>query len=97
MFFPGKKKRKRINKNRQKRDVRKNKTIFRILKVLKTFRVAQWEVAFSADDYAKNAYWYWLNFFQLTRQHLHINFMDENYFVLVIKNRIGRMVYAFIK
>lgn len=97
MFFSGKKKRKRINKNRQKRKVRKNKTIFKILKVLKTFRVVQWEVAYSADDYEKNAYWYWLNFFPLTRQHVHINFMDENYLVLVIKNRIGRVVYAFTK
>jgi len=97
MFFPGKKKRARINKNRRKKDVRKNKVIFKILKVLKTFRVVQWEVAFSADDYEKSAYWYWLNFFPLTRQHVHINFMDENYLVLVIKNRMGRVVYAFIK
>jgi len=96
LFFAGKKKLARI-KNRRKKNARKNKTVFRILKVLKTFRIVQWEIAFSAEDNVKNAYWYWLNFFPLTRRHIHVNFIDENYLVLVIKNKIGRVVYAFIK
>lgn len=97
MFFSGKKKRAKINKKRRKENVRKKKTIFRILKVLKTFRIVEWEIAYSTEDNVKNAYWYWLNFFPLTRQHVHINFIDENYLIVVIKNKIGRMLYAFIK
>jgi len=97
MFFSGKKKRAKINKKRRKENVRKKKTIFRILKVLKTFRIVEWEIAYSAEDNVKNAYWYWLNFFPLTRKHVHINFRDENYLIVVIKNKIGRMVYAFIE
>jgi len=96
-FFSGKKKRRKINKKRRKEDLRKNKTIFRILKVFKTFRIVEWEIAYSTEDNVKNAYWYWLNFFPLTRQHVHINFIDENYLIVVIKNKIGRMLYAFIK
>jgi len=97
MFFSGKKKRAKINKKRRKENVRKKKTLFRILKVLKTFRIVEWEIAYSAEDNVKNAYWYWLNFFPLTRQHVHINFINENYLIVVIKNKIGRMLYAFIK
>lgn len=97
MFFSGKKKRAKINKKRRKENVRKKKTLFRILKVLKTFRIVEWEIAYSTEDNVKNAYWYWLNFFPLTRQHVHINFINENYLIVVIKNKIGRMLYAFIK
>ena len=96
MFFSGRKKQKRINKSRKKRG-RKYKGFFKFFKIFRTFQIVQWEVAFSADDYEKNAYWYWLNFFPLTRQHVHINFMDKNYLVLVIKNRIWRMAYVLIK
>ena len=69
----------------------------KLFEIFKTFQIVHWEIAFSADDNTENAYWYWLNFFPLTRKHVHINFRDENYLIVVIKNKIGRMVYAFIK
>jgi hypothetical protein len=97
MFLPARKRQKKINKIRRKKKRSERERIFKFFKIFRTFQVVQWEVAFSADDYEKNAYWYWLNFFPLTRQHVHINFMDENYLILIIKNRIGRIVYAFIK
>ena len=97
MFLPARERQKKINKIRRKKKRSERERIFKFFKIFRTFQVVQWEVAFSADDYEKNAYWYWFNFFPLTRQHVHINFMDENYLILIIKNRIGRMVYAFIK
>jgi hypothetical protein len=97
MIFSDKKKRKRTNKSRPKKNGRKRKTISKVFKILKTFRIVRWEITFCADDLTLNAYYYWLGFFPLTRQHVHINFMDKNYLVLGIRNRIWRMAYAFIK
>jgi hypothetical protein len=97
MIFSDKKKRKRKDESRRKKNGVKHKTIFKFFRVLKTFQIVQWKMAFSADDNTKNAYWYWLNFFPLTRQHVHINFFDENYLVLIIRNKGWRIVHAFLK
>jgi hypothetical protein len=89
--------RKRTDKSRKKKKSGKYKQISRFFKILKTFQIVQWEIAFSADDNTDNAYWYWLNFLPSTRQHVHVNFFDESYLVLVIKNKAWRVAHAFIK
>jgi hypothetical protein len=97
IIFSDKLKRKRTDKSRKKKKSGKYKQISRFFKILKTFQIVQWEIAFSADDNTDNAYWYWLNFLPSTRQHVHVNFFDESYLVLVIKNKAWRVAHAFIK
>jgi len=97
MIFAGRKKRKKIRQSHSKESGRRFVTALKFFKILKTFQILQLEIAFSADDNSKNAWWYWLNFFPLTRKHIRTNFIDQNYLVLVIKNKLWRMAYAFIK
>jgi len=97
MIFAEPKKKKKMTQSRRRKNGRKHILVFKFFKILKTFQIVHWKIAFSADDYTENAYAYWLNFSPLTRKHVHINFVDENYLVLVIKNKVWRMAYAFIK
>ena len=97
MIYADRKRKKKKDQRRRKKNATRHMPVFKFFKILKTFQIVQWKIAVSADDHTKNAYWYWLNFFPLTRQHVLINFMDENYFVLVIRNRAWRMAYVFIK
>jgi hypothetical protein len=95
MIFANKKK--KVAQNRRRKKERKHLPVLKFFKILKTFQIVQWEIAFSADDNSKNAFWYCLNFFPLTSGHVRINFFDENYLVLIIRNKASRMAYAFIK
>ena len=96
MNFANRKKRKKKNQSHG-RGRRKLMPVLKFFKILKTFHIVQWEIAFSADDNTTNAKWYYLNFLPFMRKHVHINFIDQNYLVLVIKNKLWRMAYAFIK
>lgn len=97
MIFADRKKKEKVPQSRKRKSGRKYMPVLKFFKILKTFQIVQWEIAFSAGDYTENAWWYWLNFFPLTRKHVHVNFVDENYLVLVIQNKAWRMAYAFIK
>lgn len=97
MIFTDSKKKKKSTQSRRKEKVKKTMPVLKIFKILKTFQIVQWKLAISADDNTANAWWYWLNFFPSTRQHVHVNFIDENYLVLVVRNKAWRIVYAFIK
>jgi hypothetical protein len=94
LFFK-KKKIKRIKKPKQKRK-RKFKWS-KMFRALKTFRVRKYEIAIDTGDYVLNAWLYPLNFYPPARKHVHINFFDENYLVLEVRNIPWRLVYAFIK
>jgi hypothetical protein len=95
MFFANRKKQKKMD--RRPREKGTKMSVSKIFKILKTFQIVQWEMAISEAEDTKNAYWYWLFFFPITRKHIRINFIDENYLILVIQNRVWRMAYAFIK
>lgn len=97
MIFADRKKNKKVAQSPVKKSGRKHMPVSRFFKILKTFQIVQWEIAVSADDNTVNARRYWLNFFPLTRGHIHVNFFDENYLVLIIRNKAWRMAYAFIK
>lgn len=97
MIFADRREKKKSTQRHRKKGGRKSISIFKFFKIIKTFQIVQWKIALSAEDNAKNARWYWLNFFPLTRGHVHVNFFDENYLVLIIKNRVWRMAYAFIR
>ena len=64
---------------------------------LKSFRVIEWCIAIDTGDKIKNGWLYPLNFSPYTRQHLYINFMDENYLVLRIRNAPWMLAFAFLK
>lgn len=97
IIFADRKKRKKIVQSPRKKSGRKSMSFLKFFKILKTFQIVQWEIAYCAKDYTENAYRYWLNFSPLTRGHVRVNFFDENYFVLIIRNKAWRMAYAFLK
>lgn len=97
LVFAERKERKKKDHRSSKKKQSKRRQALKFFNILRTFQVVRWEVAFSDDDNTMNAYCYWLNFFPLTRQHVHVNFTGENYLVLVIRNQLWRMVHALTK
>jgi len=78
---------------------KKSKTIpwRKFFTLLKTFRVVQWKVVADTGNYPLNAQLYPLNFYPPFQKHVVVNFNDENYVVLVIRNSPWRLLYAWIK
>ncbi len=97
LIFGEKKKKKRIKRIPKKRKTGKGKWLKKSFNLLKTFRVIQWQIAIDTGDSIKNAWLYPLNFFSHTRQHLYINFIDENYLTLKVRNAPWKIAYAFIR
>jgi hypothetical protein len=64
--------------------------------LVKTFRVTRWQIAMDTGDPSKNAWLYPLNFYPGARHHLYINFLDENYFLLEIRNSPWKLIKPFI-
>lgn len=97
MIFTDREKKKKMVRSSRRKSKRKHMPILKFFKILKTFKMVQWKMVVSADDNTENARWYWLNFFPLTKQYVRINFTEENYLLLVIKNKVWRIAYAFLK
>jgi len=90
--------RKKKNKKVKKAKHRSNKrSPLKFLNLIKSFRVLKWELAIDTNDSIKNAWLYPLNFVPFTRQHLFVNFSDENYLFLVIRNAPWKVVYALLR
>lgn len=97
MIFADRKKKKKAPQGQKRKSARKRIPFLKFFKILRTFQIVYWEIALSSDDFTENARWYWVNFFPSTRKHVYINYVDENYLVLVIRNQAWRIVYAFLK
>jgi hypothetical protein len=69
----------------------------RILDVVRSFDVAECTLAMDTGDSATNARLYFLNYVPYTRGHVFMNFNDENYLVLKIRNRPWKIIYAFFR
>ena len=82
-----------IHRKRPNRRVRLKK----VLNVIKTFRVIEWELAIDTDDVVRNAWLYPLNFFPRARRHVNINFAGENFLAIKIRNAPWKLAYAFLK
>ena len=80
---------KKEKKKRSLRDILKM-----ITAITKTFRVTEWKLALDTGDYTLNAVLYPLNFLPHTANHLLVNFQNENYLVLKVRNRPWKIVYA---
>ena len=100
-FSEIKKKPKKIQAETAKKKPKQGKNIRKLLnktaRIIKTFRVTDWELAIDTGDQTSNAQLYPLNFLPGTFSRLHINFWNESYLVLKIRNRPWKMVYEFLR
>ena len=96
MIFADKKNEKKVKKIQGQRKKSSSKWRERFLKIVRTFRISKLKMAISSGDNTLNAKLYPLNFLPLTRQHIYINFIDENYLLLIIKNQPFRIIYALM-
>lgn len=77
---------------------KKRKGLLRkMIRVLQTFRVKEWRLAVDTGDFTFNAQAFPLNYFPGFRNHLQINFNDENYLFIRIWNRPIRVLFAFLR
>jgi hypothetical protein len=90
-------KQKKADKEKKKPAKRTNKWLLlrKLVRVIKTFRVTTCQIAIDTGDYTRDAQLYALNFLPYTFRHLEINFRDENYLVLKIRNRPWKMLSAY--
>jgi len=68
-----------------------------LFKMLTSFQIKEWQLAIDTGDYSQNAMLYPLNYFSNTRQHVQVNFINENFLVLRITNTLWRILYSLIK
>jgi len=93
----GHKKKKKVREVRPRETAKKVKWLRRLINMGRSFRVTRWQVAVDTADDIKNASLYQLNFHPAFRHHLNVNFFDENYLFLQIRNTPWRMIYALMK
>jgi hypothetical protein len=91
------KKKTRSKGERKKAIGKKRNRARKFFNVIKTFRVKKWQIVVDTGDVSQNAWLYALNFSPRIRQHLYINFTDENYLLLIIRNAPWKLAYAFLK
>jgi hypothetical protein len=92
-----KKKVKKSNSASKKKSPGGSRKLRKLLNVVRTFRVTSWQIALDTGDEPSNAWLYSLNFFPATRRHFHMNFNDENYVTITIRNVPWKLTYAFLK
>ncbi|GAB2811814.1 hypothetical protein [Ferruginibacter profundus] len=69
----------------------------RLLKIIQTFRVIQCRIVIDTGNYPLNAQLYPLNFLPPVSKYVTVNFKDENYAVIITRNTLWRILYAWIK
>jgi hypothetical protein len=84
-------------KTEQRKKLKIKRRLKKIIRVIKTFRVIEWQIAIDTGDHTRNAQLYPLNFLSRALGHLSINFRDENFLVLKISNRPWKILYAFLR
>ena len=88
---------KKVKKTKPKTKTGHSKWGRKLFNLLKTFHVTKWRIAIDTGDDVRNAWLYSLNFYPGINSHLCVNFFDENYLVLEIRNAPWKMVYALMK
>lgn len=91
------KKREKKKKNKPKSRRSGTKKIKKMARLLKTFRISYLQAAIDTGDSAVNALLYPVYSSSYVRAHLKINFADENYLVIKIRNAPWKLIYAFMK
>ena len=88
---------KKVRKNRPKTKRGLSKWLRKLFNLIKTFRVTKWQIAIDTGDDVRNAWLYSLNFYPGISNHFCVNFFDESYLLLEIRNAPWKMVYALMK
>ena len=88
---------KKVRKNRPKTKRGLSKWLRKLFNLIKTFRVTKWQIEIDTGDDVRNAWLYSLNFYPGIRRHFCVNFFDESYLLLEIRNAPWKMVYALMK
>jgi len=88
---------KKVRKKRPKTKRGLSKWLRKLFNLIKTFRVTKWQIAIDTGDDVRNAWLYSLNFYPGIRRHFCVNFFDESYLLLEIRNAPWKMVYALMK
>jgi hypothetical protein len=70
--------------------------LVKMVKLIKSCRVSEWQLAVDTGDYTCNARLFPLNYLPYTFEHVYINFRDDNYLVVKIRSRPWKMLYAFL-
>lgn len=96
MIFADKGNTKKVKKIQSQRKKSSSKWVGKVLKIIRTFRISKLKIAISSSDNTINAKLYPLNFLPLTGQYVYVNFIDENYLLLTLKNQPFRIVYALM-
>lgn len=86
-----------VGKKKSKKSVNIRRLWNKIIRVIKTCRVQDWELAIDTGDFTKNAQLYPVNFLPYTFNHVHVNFSDHNHLFLKIRTRPWKMIVAFIR
>jgi len=92
-----KEKKKRPGRIKRKKKIDFRRMLRKIGQVITSFQVMEWRLALDTGDNCRNAQLFPLNYLPRSTDHLLINFMDENYLVLKIRNRPWKMLYAFLR
>lgn len=92
-----KRKKRKTGKRIKKETTRRTDWLRKIVNIIKSFKVVKWQVAIDTGDTTENAWLYPLNFLPDTRKHCYINFSDENYLMIKIRNAPWKVVYALFK
>ncbi len=91
-------KQKKLTTGTAKKKKRNKEKLFRkMIRVMRTFQIEEWRVFLDSGDDSLNARIYGLNFLPLFRGHLQINFNDENYLFIRIRNRPMKILWAFLR
>jgi hypothetical protein len=96
LLFAKKKRRKPAKRIKKQAKPAANK-LRKFFNVMKSFRVTKWQVGIDTGDVTEVASLYPLNFLPHTWKHCHLNFIDENYFLMTVRNTPWKLAYAFFK
>ena len=92
---------KKVNKapvqGRQKGKLKTARMLQKATRMIRTFRVLEWQLTIDTGSHSLNAQLYPLNFSPKTVGHLHVNFNDENFLAVKIRNRPWKLLYAFLR
>jgi hypothetical protein len=66
-------------------------------RLLQSFTIERWQLALDSGDATLNAKLYPLNWLPVTRGHVEVNFINENYLYFRIRNQVWKLLWAYFK
>lgn len=84
-------------KKKKTKKLKLTRVLIKAIRVIKTFRLREWQLYFDSGNYLLNAQIYPLNYLPFAYRHVYINFMDENYLVLKATNQPWKIVYNILR